>query len=429
MHKVYARLQHDGWRRAAQTLGVFLAYLATQAGVQAINTVTGLVIIRTLSKDGYAAYTIINTLGPAMLMLSDNGITTGLNAIGRKVWRDDFAMGALVNTGLRLRSRFAIFSFLVVAPFLAWTLFTKSVPVVMIVLLTAAIVMSVTFQISTNVMRTVLELRQDIRTLGLVSLGSTVLRLALVAALALLLHLDAFSAMVAAVCAIGCEAALIARSVRKQVAWNAPANPEYLPTIFSKVRQTMPLTVYYCIQGQLSIWLISVFGSAAQVADIGSASRLSVLYATLVTSFSTIVLPRFARNNGRRRLHALAFQIVGAAALMLAGVVLLTWLVPQPFVWLLGDKYRNMSGLIWLVILAQGLSSLAGVVYGLNLSKGWIPSAWITIPVEIVTQVVLLLTLDLRQTANVLIFTCLGAIPPMLVTFGLLLRRLREEPE
>jgi hypothetical protein len=230
-------------------------------------------------------------------------------------------------------------------------------------------------------------------------------------------------------CAIIFETAYIARVVRPQVAWNAPVNPEYLPVVYAKVRQTMPLTIYYCIQSQISIWLISVFGSTHQVADIGSSVRLSVLYSTLMGSYATVMVPRFARNNGRRQLFLQAFQIVGSASAMLAAVVVLTWIFPQPFIFLLGAKYANMTGLIWLVVLSQGVYSLAGMVYGLSMSKGWIPPAYYTIPVEIATQIILLVTLDLSKTQNVLIFTTFGSIPPTLVVLWLLMRRLREEPE
>jgi O-antigen/teichoic acid export membrane protein len=419
----------EGWRKTAQHIGVFFAFLATQMSVQAISMVTGFFVIRILNKDDYATYTIINTLGPTMVLLSDNGINTGINSIARTVWQDDYQMGSLVNTGLMLRRKFAIFSFLLVGPFLIWKLYEYGVSVLTIALLLVAVAAGVSFQLSTAIMRLVLELRQNIKSLGKVSLAASSVRLILVIAFSQLLHLDALLATIAATCATICETALVARAVRRQVVWDAPPNPAYLPTVWSKVRQTMPLTVYYCIQGQISIWLISIFGNAHQVADIGSATRLSVIYGTMLGTLSTLMLPRFARNNGRRLLYQQVFQIIAAAMSLLAIVVLVTWLVPGPFVWLLGKKYANMSGLIWLVVLSQGMYSLASVTYALNLSKGWIPPAYITIPVEVITQIILLLTLDLTKTQNVLIFSCLGTIPPMIVTFWLLMRRLREEPE
>jgi hypothetical protein len=87
-----------------------------------------------------------------------------------------------------------------------------------------------------------------------------------------------------------------------------------------------------------------------------------------------------------------------------------------------------MSGLIWLVILSSGSGTLAGAVFNLNTIKGWIPPAIITIPVEIVTQIALLVCLDVSKIQNVLIFSGLSAIPPGIVVTVMLLRRIRMEP-
>ncbi|MEJ0000674.1 MAG: hypothetical protein WDO13_16810 [Verrucomicrobiota bacterium] len=77
---------------------------------------------------------------------------------------------------------------------------------------------------------------------------------------------------------------------------------------------------------------------------------------------------------------------------------------------------------------STGLATLAGTLYGLNMSKGWVPPAYLTIPVEIATQVVLLVSLDLSQVKDVLVFTGLGTIPPSIMLLTLLVRRLRKEP-
>ena len=417
------------WGKIRKDLGLFLGFFASQIGVQMISVISGFMIIRILTKDEYFAYTIINTLGPVMLMLSDNGIGTGLSTIGRHVWQDDREMGSLINTGLQLRRKFALFSFIVVGPLLVWMLFRRGVDPMTIILLTVATVTGVSFQLSTAIMKMVLEWRQNLKSLGKVSFAVALVRLALVIVFSQIFHLSAFLATLAATCSFVIETYFIARAVRCQVVWNEPANPEHYPTIYSKVKQTLPLTVYFCFQSQISIWLISIFGSAHQTADIGSASRLNVIFATAVGSFGMIMIPRFARNNGRKLLYSQVAQILGAISVLLVFLSAFTWLFPQPFVWLLGEKYQNMTDLIWLVILSSGMYTIANVVYGLNMAKGWIPPAYLTIPVEILTQISLLLVFNLSEVKGVLLFFLFGTIPPTLLNLWLLLRRLREEPE
>jgi len=412
MLRFFKSLWGESRPKLIQSFGLFAGYFFSQVGTQVINMVAGFLIIRAMTKDDYANYTIINTLGPVMLMLSDNGIATGLSAIGR-----------------HLRRKFALVSFILIGPLLAWMLFRNHTPLSIILLLTAATVTGVSFQLTGAVMAVILQLRQQIKTLAKVSLASSFTRLCLVAGFVVVFHLDAFLATLAGTFSVMLETFFLVRAVKPQVLWDAPPDLEYRTTIYSLVKKTMPLTIYFCVQGQISIWLISIFGSAHQVADIGAAGRLGIIFTTLSASYGAIALPRFARNNGRRLLFVQFFQITGSMILLLLGFVAFTKLFPGPFVMLLGPQYTNMSGLIWLVVLSSGLNSLGGTVFGLNTSKGWIPPAILTIPVEITTQIVLLLTLNLSKTENVLIFSFLATIPPTLVNTAILLRRIRLEAE
>ena len=122
-------------------------------------------------------------------------------------------------------------------------------------------------------------------------------------------------------------------------------------------------------------------------------------------------------------------QTVGGLILILAVVDVFAYFVPDPFIWLLGPKYVNMRGLIWLVILSAGVGQVAGAIFGLNMIKGWIPPAIVTIPIELVTQVVLFMCLDVSKIQNVLLFATLTAVPPMILNTVILIRRIRMEPD
>ena len=420
----------DSWEKITRTFWLFFRYLMSQLGIQAMNFVTGLIIIRYMAKEEYAAYTIMNTLVPVMLMLSDTGITNALMAIGRVAWEDNEKMGRLVTTGMVLRRRFAIISFLVVGPFLAWMLFHNNVPIWSIALLMTALLTGISFQLTGAVMKTVLGIRQQFDSLMKMGLASTFLRLVLIGGVILAFaQISAFWAILAGTFSILLETFLALRVTKPQIVCDAPVDPEYQATIFSLVKKTLPLTIYFCFQSQVSVWLISIFGSSHEVADLGAASRLAIIFTTIALSFAGIFAVKFARSNGRRRLYFQFIQIIVGLVILLTVVVLFAYFVPEPFVWLLGPKYTNMRGLIWLVILSSGAGSLAGAVFNLNTIKGWIPPAIITIPIEIITQIVLILSLDVSKLVNVLIFSGLSAIPPGIVVTIMLLRRIGMEPE
>ena len=219
------------------------------------------------------------------------------------------------------------------------------------------------------------------------------------------------------------------RHVKPQVAWAAAPDPEYRKSVFSVVWKMAPLNIYYCIQSQVGIWLISIFGSAHQVADIGAVGRIGQIFLLIGSLYSIILVPRFARNNGRRKLRIQYFLILASQIAIISIIVVLVYLFPGPLVWLLGPKYSSLGYLIWIVVLANGIGAFLGLTVGMNFSKGWIPPASISIPLEIVTQIVLIMSLDLSKTINVLIFMCLSPIPPIIFTFIFTMWHFKREPE
>jgi O-antigen/teichoic acid export membrane protein len=428
---MHAILHHArAWRGYVPTAKRIGGFFMAQSGVQVLGILMGFMIVRLLSKSEYAAYTIINTLGPVIIMLSDCGIGTGLSAIGRKVWEDDRQMGSLVTTGLLMRRRFALAAFVVMGPFLAWMLYRNQTPWGTIVLITTLNLVGLSFQITASIARKVLELRQNIGRLGKLDIASALLRLALLAAFALLLPRVTASLAIAAGTASGIFSAIFCiRAARAQIAWNEPPSAEYQRTIYGLVWQAMPLTIYFIIQGQVGVWLMGAFGNKQAVADLGAATRLAVIFNTFAMAFNTIMLTRFARENRRHQQVVKFWQIVLGLTGALGAWVALVWLVPQPFLWLLGPKYDSLTHLLWLVVLSSGLVTLAGACYGMNLSKGWIPPAAVVIPVEAATQLALLFCFDLHTLAGVLTFICFACVPPAAINIFFLFRRIRQEPE
>jgi FtsH-binding integral membrane protein len=82
--------------------------------------------------------------------------------------------------------------------------------------------------------------------------------------------------------------------------------------------------------------------------------------------------------------------------------------------------------LVWLAVLATGTGSLAGLLYSLNVNKGWIPPAAIVIPVEILTQVILCFSFDLSSVRGVLLIGVFAPIIPSLMNLFIGMRKLNS---
>jgi len=408
---------------------LLLGYFVAQALAQVLGFISGFIIVRNVTPGDYALYTIVMTMGPVVTMLSDVGIGTGISGIGRKIWQDNERMGSLVQTALLMRRRFAILGFLVIGPVLFWMLVRNHATYLVSLLLLPMVFAGTWYQLTSSVMRMVVQLRQQIAFLRNQGLIVSVSRFVLIVLFAYCIFINVTLAILIGTFGFGLDAWLMTRQVKPQIQWHAPPNEEYRKTILSAVWRQAPLTVYFCIQSQVSIWLISIFGSAHQVADIGAATRIGMLFQFMGPLYSVVLVPRFARNNGRSRLRVQYWGIITSQLAIISVAVLFVMLFPQPFLWMLGPQYQHLGYLLWLVMLSSGINSFLGLTVGMNFCKGWIPPAWISIPLEVVTQIVLILLLDFSKTVNVVIFACLSSLPPIIFTMIYTMYNLAKEPE
>src|SRR5438477_4841793 len=93
-----------------------------QAVVQVLGFLSGILVIRSLTQQEYAYFTIANTMQGTLNLLADIGISTGVISIGGHVWQDRRRFGELINTGLHLRKQLAIAAVVCVVPVLYFLL-------------------------------------------------------------------------------------------------------------------------------------------------------------------------------------------------------------------------------------------------------------------------------------------------------------------
>src|SRR5262245_11317298 len=110
------KLDHIGrWSRLAA------ATTAAQATVQFLSLVAGILIVRSLSPEEYAYFTIANATLGAMTVLSDSGIGNAMLALAGPVWQDRRKLGAVLATAISLRRYFAVPVALALLP-IGWVL-------------------------------------------------------------------------------------------------------------------------------------------------------------------------------------------------------------------------------------------------------------------------------------------------------------------
>src|SRR5262249_17390435 len=98
-------------------------------------------------------------------------------------------------------------------------------------------------------------------------------------------------------------------------------------------------TLFFAYQAQISVWIISIFGSTDKVADVGALTRLAVLFAIIGGVVTGLAAPTLARCTSLKQLAQL-FSIELGVYTLFAGVLFTMSLVfPEALLWILGGKY------------------------------------------------------------------------------------------
>ena len=382
---------------------------------------SGILLVRALTQTEYAYFTIANSMQATMNILADSGIGIGLSSIGGRVWQSPYRFGQLINTAMRLRRYLAAVAIAIVTPVLAWMLISNGASYVYAGLLTLAVLMGLSYQISTGVLMVVPRLHSQIDRVQKLDLFAAVSRLCILIA-AYFVFLNAAVAVLAAVVGLLTQYCFLIRWVKDSIDPCAPADAEDRKTILSIVKGQSPNTLFYCMQGQLTVWLISIFGSTRNIAEIGALGRLGVIFSIISAVMTSIILPSFARYQSATRLRRRYFQTVAGFCLFGLGLVALAGLFPDQLLWILGSKYGHLRNELFLMMIMTAFNSVVAAMWSLNSTRAWIKGSWMNIPGVILTQIILLLFLDVSTLSGVLWFGVLSLIPTFLLNCMLTLR-------
>jgi hypothetical protein len=183
------------------------------------------------------------------------------------------------------------------------------------------------------------------------------------------------------------------------------------------IRYLMPLipgSVYQALQGQISLFLIAVFGHVSQIAEVAAAGRIGQLFLLLNSSNGVLVAPFFAKTprSSFLRRYGLAMCAAAAIALLIAASARVS---PGLYLLLLGAKYTNLVVQVQLVVYASAIGYFAGAMWSVAVARKWI--FWWSGSLQMVLltliQLVCIAFLPLNTSEGVLkmnIYTAWGAL-------------------
>lgn len=178
----------------------------------------------------------------------------------------------------------------------------------------------------------------------------------------------------------------------------------------------VPNTIFYALQGQISLLLITFFGHATAVASVGALSRLAQVFALFSQMTPFLIEPYFAKLPGERLKRNYA-GLLAVEILLCGTVVLLARAFPGAFLWILGHRYSDLRYEVFLQMVAGSMGYLSGVLYILHNARRfvywWSSMAFIVLPTAV--QIFFIVKVDLSSVRAVLTLSVTMAAATLLV--------------
>ncbi len=400
----------------------------TQILVQGINAVTGLLLVRGLPKEEYAWFTLAGSLFATVALLGDGGVSTGLTSIGGRLVGQPQSFGQLLKDALRLSRRLCVLGIVLAFPFFYRLFRNIDTPPSVIGAILVLACLAAWPSLSTVVLNAANRLHRRVGVVQVSDMACALTRLVLTGAVLFGGWLAAIPALIATVAGAMVQACIAGIKTRPLLQVGG-AVESYRAELRGFVRSLYANHLFYCLQAQVSTWIMGLFAGSNEIADLGALARLGVIFTALLAPFTYLAVPAIARiqSVGTLRVRfTLVFVISIGAAGLLGG---LAWWQPYPFLWILGSRYQHLTTELPLALCSQGFSMVAALVWTLVLIRGWVRHAWIAILTTILGFVVGGMIFPLQTVKGMLLFNMVSALPTLLFCLTIIVFHLsRKSP-
>ncbi|MEP7014309.1 MAG: polysaccharide biosynthesis protein [Verrucomicrobiota bacterium] len=415
-------------RRALHRAKIVGNFAIFQAVAQIIGFGSGILLVHKLDQREYAYFTIANTMQATINILADIGISVGLISIGSRIWQDRYRFGELINTALDVRKKLGAVAIIIVTPFLYFLLARNGAPISYNAILILLVVVGLLIQFSIGVLGVVPRLRADIRWIQRIDLIGAIARFIGLACV-MFLFLDAAIAVVVVTATWLLQYLLLRNYVAGAIDLNAPQNSEDRKEMVRLTKHLAPNAIFYCLQGQITVFLISLFAThATSVAEVGALGRLAMIFTVLSNLLTNVFVPAFARCHEPRKLRFLYIAIVGGVTAFSLVVLAGAGFFPRQFLFVLGSKYAHLEHELFLMVSVAIGAAMTGTFWALNASKAWVTGSWLYIPLTLATQVALIPSTDFSSVSGVLVFNLISILPNLFLNLVLTYRGFRSLP-
>lgn len=341
-------------------LSLISKHLAGQSLVNITNILVGIILLRILSIEEFALYTLSVLLLQVAAGGSDMGLSQALLTLGARLREQPQSIGCLYSSAcVHAYKLYVVSAFVVIGIFLfylfghAWSP-VNAAACLLLLLLIAAI------QLSVNLRKSVLNINHDAS--GLFHIGMVEAGMRFV-----LLPLCMIWPYAAVALFISFTGAYASRIVARDHSKHKMAEHQFP---FEKEKQDLkrfispliPVVIYNSLQGQLSVFMLGLYGYTASIAQVGALGRLGQVISIPLMLNGFLIQPIFSRIKNKTEFVKKAMLVsVSLGAFSLISMVSV-FVVPHWWLVILGHNYDNLVHELPIAVLTA-LSTLLGATF------------------------------------------------------------------
>jgi O-antigen/teichoic acid export membrane protein len=183
--------------------------------------------------------------------------------------------------------------------------------------------------------------------------------------------LSAFQAIIYNVIGLAFVACFYWLRARKLLSTTGQISVEKRGAIIRLALPSMPGALFYAVQGQIPLFLITFLGHTTGVAGIGALARLGQIFSLLQQGNPLLVEPYFAKLPKERLLRSYTITLLLGAVLSFV-IFSLSVTFPQVFLWILGPQYAGLAYEVRLVIAASSVSFVNGLLWTMHTARRFV---------------------------------------------------------
>ena len=394
--------------------------------------VTGLLIVNALPKEQYAAYTFLITCMQLMMGIADLGLSNcALPIVGQRNNEKSWVVGVCRQIFHR-RWLLLILGVAIVGPYAGYSFWQHQWIEGGYLLAAALMFVALLATLRGHYANGILVILGQISAISRIGFSTALTRFALVGAV-LLLPINALTLAGVFLGTVTTELINLARY--RRAFRHAGIEDVHLPDenrrqidkqIIKIAVPLVPSAIFFQIQGVVTIFIVSLFGTTEMLADIGAFGRLAIVLTIVDRMASILLFPVIARAPTGARLISLILRIHFCYLFAMGCVLLSGWLFPEYWIILLGQKYANLTPYVWMMFLSSILMNAAGFAFLTMSVRGLTTKQAYSVVFVIAVQVLYLSLIGISDFKSVLVFSVMTCMAHFIYQYFLLFLRLGD---